>query len=166
MMFSPIADMAAGNCKHCNINHITLIFHHSAFNFFSFNLLMIFLNRIWYPMCLNIAPCLKILLDVGFLTLVSLRFFTLYATATWIPFKISLLWLIQQWGPIVFFCHLRCRVVQRDKSQTHYYHHGYLLNVHFENNGREYNCGLKPVNMFIRIVDTWIISRDWLLCWK
>ena len=56
------------------------------------------------------------------ITLVSLRFVTLYATATWIPFKIALLWLIQQWSPIVFFCHLRCRAVQRDKSQTHYWH--------------------------------------------
>ena len=54
------------------------------------------------------------------ITLVSLRFVTLYTTATWIPFKIPLLWLIQQWSPIVFFCHLRCRVLQRDKSQTHY----------------------------------------------
>ena len=53
--------------------------------------------------------------------LVSLRFVTLWATATWIPFKIPLLWLIQQWSPIVFFCHLRCRAVQRDKSQTHYW---------------------------------------------
>ena len=34
--------------------------------------------------------------------------------------------------------------------------------VHFDNNGRQKNCGLKPENMFIsvRIVDTWIISRD------
>ena len=44
-----------------------------------------------------------------------------------------------------------------------HYHHGYLLNVNFDNNGREYNCGLKPVNMFIyiyKVVDTWIISRE------
>ena len=47
-------------------------------------------------------------------------------------------------------------------------HHGYLLNVHFDNNGREYNSELKPVNMFMytRIVVTCIISRDWLLCWE
>ena len=51
----------------------------------------------------------------------SFRFVTLYATAMWIPFKIPLLWQIQQWSPIVFFCHLRCRALQRDKSQTHYY---------------------------------------------
>ena len=55
------------------------------------------------------------------LSLVSFRFVALYAMATWISFKISLLWLIQQWSLIVFFCHLRCRVVQRDKSQTQYY---------------------------------------------
>ena len=36
----------------------------------------------------------------------------------WIPFKIPLLWLIQQWSPIVFFCYLRCLAVQSDKSQT------------------------------------------------
>ena len=54
------------------------------------------------------------------MTVVSLRFVPLHATATWIPFKIPLLWLIQQWSPIVFFYHLRCRAVQRGKSQTHY----------------------------------------------
>ena len=53
----------------------------------------------------------------------SLQFITLYATATWIPFKIPLLWLIQQRSPIVFFCHWHCRAVQRDKSQTHHYDH-------------------------------------------
>ena len=37
----------------------------------------------------------------------------------WNPFKIPLLWLIQQWSPIVFFCNLRCHAVQRHKSQTH-----------------------------------------------
>ena len=42
----------------------------------------------------------------------SLRFNMLYATATWISFKIALLCLIQQWSPIVFFCHLPCPVVQ------------------------------------------------------
>ena len=53
--------------------------------------------------------------------LVSLRFNTLYAKATWISFKIALLWLIQQEEPsLVFFCHLRCRAVQRLKSQTHH----------------------------------------------
>ena len=54
--------------------------------------------------------------------IVSLRFVTLYAKATWIPFKIPPLWLIQQWSPIVFFYHLRCHAdaVQCDKSQTHY----------------------------------------------
>ena len=49
----------------------------------------------------------------------NLRFVTVYATATWIPFKIPLPWLIQQRSPIVFFCYLRCRAVQHDKSQTH-----------------------------------------------
>ena len=34
--------------------------------------------------------------------IVSLRFVSLHATATRIPFKIPLLWLIQQWSPIVF----------------------------------------------------------------
>ena len=38
---------------------------------------------------------------------------TLYATATWNPFKLTLLGLIRQWSPMVFFCHLRCRGVQR-----------------------------------------------------
>ena len=32
------------------------------------------------------------------LILASLRFVTLYATATWFPFKFPLLWLIQQWS--------------------------------------------------------------------
>ena len=47
--------------------------------------------------------------------LVSLRFVTLYATATWIPFKIPLLCLIQQWIRIAFFCHLRCRAMTNRK---------------------------------------------------
>ena len=50
----------------------------------------------------------------------SLRFVTLYPTATQISFKILLLWLIKQWSSIWFFFHLRCRAVQRDKSQTHH----------------------------------------------
>ena len=60
----------------------------------------------------------KSLLQVPPFLIVSLRF----DTTTWIPFKIPLLWLIYQWNPIIFFCHLRCRAVQRDKSQTHYYY--------------------------------------------
>ena len=53
-------------------------------------------------------------------SIVNLRFVPLYSTATRIPFKVFLLWLIQQWSSIVLFCHQRCRAVQRDKSQTHY----------------------------------------------
>ena len=53
--------------------------------------------------------------------IVSLWFGTLCATATWVSFKIALLWLIQQWSHFVFFCHLRCRAVQPVKSQTHFY---------------------------------------------
>ena len=52
--------------------------------------------------------------------LVSFRFVTLYATATWISFKNYLLWLIQQCRHIVFSCHLHCPAVQRAKPQTHY----------------------------------------------
>ena len=59
------------------------------------------------------------LLKLQRLSIVSLRFVPLYAMVTWVPFKIPL-WLIQQWRPFVFFCHLRCRAVQHDKSQTHY----------------------------------------------
>ena len=38
--------------------------------------------------------------------------YTLYATAMWSTFKITLLWIIWQWSPVVFLCHSRCSGVQ------------------------------------------------------
>ena len=41
-------------------------------------------------------------------------------TATWIPFQNPLLWLIQQWSPIVFFCHytLPCCTMWQNRELT------------------------------------------------
>ena len=58
-------------------------------------------------------------------TLVSLQLATLYATATWIPFKIPLPWLYQQWSLIVFFCHftLPCRSTRQIANPLLFYLH-------------------------------------------
>ena len=40
---------------------------------------------------------------------------------TWNPSIFAPLWFIRQWSHIVFFCHSRCRGVQKCKSQTLYY---------------------------------------------
>ena len=44
--------------------------------------------------------------------------YTLYATATWNPFTLPVLWLIRQWVAIVFFCHLRWRGVRANRKRS------------------------------------------------